>query len=223
MDAATGCRRLRKARSHPGGCASLARGALRAVLGGQAPRAPYSGRMALGATIHTFTVQLADVDRGVYEELSLRVARHPSETAAFMLTRVLAYCLEYEEGIVFTEGVSATDEPAVLVRDLTGRITAWIEVGAPDAERLHYGSKLADRTAVYTHRDPAKVMAPWAGKRIHDSGAISVFSFDPGFIDDAVTALDRRNTMTLSVTERELYLDLNGTSLSTPVHEHRLD
>jgi hypothetical protein len=50
-----------------------------------------------------------------------------------------------------------------------------------------------------------------------------VFSFDPGFIDDAVTALDRRNTMTLSVTERELYLDLNGTSLSTPVHEHRLD
>ncbi|MGL4256988.1 MAG: YaeQ family protein [Microbacterium sp.] len=177
--------------------------------------------MALGATIHTFTVQLADVDRGVYEELALRVARHPSETGAFMLTRVLAYCLEYEEGIVFTEGVSATDEPAVLVRDLTGRITAWIEVGAPDAERLHYGSKLADRTVVYTHRDPAKVMAPWESKRIHDAGAIRVHSFDPGFVDAAVAAIDRRNTMTLSVTERELYLDLNGTSLSTAVHEHR--
>lgn len=178
--------------------------------------------MALGATIHTFTVQLADVDRGVYDELSLRVARHPSETEAFMLTRVLAYCLEYEEGISFTEGVAATDEPAVLVRDLTGRITAWIEVGAPDAERLHYGSKLADRTVVYTHRDPAKVMAPWAGKRIHEADEIRVHSFDPGFIDAAVAAIDRRNTMTLSVTERELYLDLNGTSLSTPVHEHRL-
>ncbi|MFD0790455.1 YaeQ family protein [Microbacterium insulae] len=179
--------------------------------------------MALGATIHTFTVQLADVDRGVYEELVLRVARHPSETDAFMLTRVLAYCLEYEEGIAFSEGIPATDEPAVLVRDLTGRITAWIEVGAPDAERLHYGSRLADRTVVYTHRDPAKVMAPWAGKRIHDAESLRVYSFDEGFIAAAVDVIDRRNTATLSVTERELYLDLNGTMLTTSLHEHRID
>src|SRR4029079_3563909 len=121
--------------------------------------------MALGATIHTFTVQLADVDRGVYEELPLRVARHPSETDAFMLTRVLAYCLEYEEGIAFSEGVAATDEPAVSVRDLTGALVAWIEVCAPDAARLHTGSMQAERTVVYTHRDPDKVAAAWTGKR----------------------------------------------------------
>jgi uncharacterized protein YaeQ len=178
--------------------------------------------MALGATIHSFSVQLADVDRGVYEDLALRVARHPSETEAFMMTRVFAYCLEYEEGVGFSEGISATDEPAVLVRDLTGRITAWIEVGAPDADRLHYGSKLADRTAVYTHRDPAKVMAAWAGKRIHRADDLRVYSFDPGFIDACVAALDRRNTMTLSRTEGVLYAELNGTTLTTAVHEHRL-
>ena len=179
--------------------------------------------MALGATMYTFTVQLADVDRGVYDEFNLRVARHPSETDAYMVTRLLAYCLEYEEGIAFSEGISSTAEPAVVVRDRTGHLTAWIEVGAPDAERLHYGSKLADRTVVYTHRDPAKVMAPWAGKRIHDAEAIRLFSFDPGFIDAAVAVIDRRNTMTLSVTERELYLDLNGTTLNSAVHEHRID
>lgn len=179
--------------------------------------------MALGATIHTFTVQLADVDRSVYEELVLRVARHPSETEAFMITRLLAYCLEYEEGIAFSEGISSTDEPAVLVRDLTGALTVWIEVGAPDADRLHYASKLADRTVVYTHRDPAKVMAPWAGKRIHQADAITLHSFDPGFIDAAVAALDRRNTVTLSVTERELYLDINGTSLSSALHDHHME
>ena len=136
--------------------------------------------MAVGATIHTFAVQLADVDRGVYDDFTLRVARHPSETDAFMVTRVLAYCLEFEEGIAFSEGISSTDEPAVLVRDLTGRITAWIEVGAPDADRLHYGSKLADRTTVYTHRDPAKVIALWTGKRIHRAESITLHSFDPG-------------------------------------------
>lgn len=174
--------------------------------------------MAIGAVIHTFEVQLADVDRGVYEDLTLRVARHPSETDAFMVTRVLAYCLEYEDGIAFSEGISSTDEPAVIVRDLTGRLTAWIEVGAPDAARLHHGSKLADRTAVYTHRDPAKVAAAWAGKRIHDASAVILYSFDPGFIDAAVAALARRNTLTLSVTERRIYLELNGTTLSSAVH-----
>ncbi|MFY9713965.1 MAG: YaeQ family protein [Microbacterium sp.] len=179
--------------------------------------------MAIGAMIHTFTVQLADMDRGVYDDFTLRVARHPSETDAYMLTRVLAYCLEYGEGITFGDGISSTDEPAVLVRDLTGRILTWIEIGAPDAERLHHGSKLADRITVYTHRDPAKVMAPWAGKRIHQSEALTLHSFDPGFIDSAVREIERRNTLTLSATERELYLDLNGTTLTSAVHEHRLE
>lgn len=176
--------------------------------------------MALGATMHTFDVQLADTDRGVYEDFSLRVARHPSETDAYMVTRLLAYGLEYTEGIVFSEGISQTDEPAVLVRDMTGAIMAWIEVGAPDAERLHYGSRLAERTVVYTHRDPAKVMAPWAGKKIHHADAIRVYSFDPGFVESVVPHLARRNTVTLTVTEQQLYLDLNGTSLSSSIHEH---
>jgi uncharacterized protein YaeQ len=178
--------------------------------------------MALGATIHTFAVQLADVDRSVYEDLTLRVARHPSETDAFMLTRVIAYCLEYEEGIAFSEGISSTDEPAVLVRDLTGRIVAWIEVGAPDAARLHHGSRLAERTVVYTHRDPAKLLDSWAGKRIHRAEAIVLHSFDPGFIDAAVAALERRNTMSLSITEGRLYLELNGVTSSCAVHDHRV-
>jgi uncharacterized protein YaeQ len=179
--------------------------------------------MAAGAVIHTFAVQLADVDRGVYEDLALRVARHPSETDAFMMTRVLAYCLELEDGIAFSEGISTTDEPAVVVRDLTGRLVAWIEVGAPDADRLHHGSKRADRTAVYTHRDPLKVRAAWSGKRIHRAEEIALYSFDPGFVDAAVAVLERRNDMVLSVTERRLYLELNGTTLSSAVHEHRLD
>ncbi|GGM38934.1 YaeQ family protein [Microbacterium saperdae] len=178
--------------------------------------------MAIGSTMHTFDVQLADMDRGVYDDFSLRVARHPSETDAYMLTRILALGLEYTEGIVFGDGISSTEEPAVVVRDLTGQITAWIEVGAPDAERLHYGSRLAERTVVYTHRDPAKVMAPWAGKKIHRSDAIRVYSFDPGFIDAAVPLIARRNTITLTVTEQVLFLDLNGTSSTTTIHEHEL-
>lgn len=179
--------------------------------------------MAIGSTILVFTVQLADVDRGVYEDLTLRVARHPSETDAFMLTRILAYCLEYREGIEFGGGVSTTDEPAVLAKDLTGKITAWIEVGSPDASRVHFGSKLADYTAVYTHRDPQKVLASWEGKTIHRAEHVVLRSFDPRFIDEATRALERRNTLSVSVTEGELYFELNGVSLVTTVQTHPIE
>jgi uncharacterized protein YaeQ len=95
-------------------------------------------------------------------------------------------------------------------------------VGAPDAARLHFGSMQAARAVVYTHRDPAKVAAPWAGKRIHRADEISLFSFDPGFIDGAVAALERRNAMTLSIMERRIYLELNGQTSESPIHEQRI-
>ena len=175
--------------------------------------------MATGVVMHTFDVTLADVDRGVYDELSLRMAQHPSETSRFMVTRLLAYCLEFGDGIVFSEGVSATDEPAVLVRDVTGSLTAWIEVGAPDAERLHRGSKLADRTAIYSHRDPARLLPTWAGKKIHRADQIVLRTFDPGFIGAVAAAVARRNSVTLSLIDGQVYCDINGQSLSSALHE----
>lgn len=178
--------------------------------------------MASGSTIYNFTIQLADVDRNVYAGFDLRLARHPSETAGFMLARVLAYCLEYREGIVLTDGIGAVDEPAVLVRDLTGQITAWIEVGSPDAERLHRGSKLAGTSAIYTHRDPTPLLAQLAVKKIHRGAEIPVYSFDRPFMENAAESLQRRSKLAVSVTERQLYLDVDDQHFSTVIEEQRL-
>ena len=82
--------------------------------------------MALTSTVHVFDLSVSDVDRGVYESVSLKVARHPSETAEYMLTRVLAYALELQEGLAFSAGLAAADEPALWVRDLQGTLQAWI-------------------------------------------------------------------------------------------------
>jgi uncharacterized protein YaeQ len=176
----------------------------------------------LSATIYNFETELSDVDRGVYESFSVRLARHPSETPEFMVTRFLAYCLEYTEGISLTEGISAGDEPAVLVRDLTGRITAWIEVGMPDAQKLHRGSKLAGRAAVYTHRNIAKVLEELNGSRIHQAAQIPIYEFGRGFIEQVAAAIDRREQVTMSINERQLHLDLSGRPYSTDIAEHRL-
>ena len=75
--------------------------------------------MALQATIYNFDIELADSDRGVYESLALRVARHPSESEDHLITRLLAYLLEFVDGIAFSRGISDPDEPAIAVRDLT--------------------------------------------------------------------------------------------------------
>lgn len=178
--------------------------------------------MAQGATIYSVAVELADMDRGVYESLDLRLARHPSESAEYLVARLLAYCLEYGEGIMFSQGIGAGDEPAVLVRDLTGQVTAWIEVGLPDAERLHRGSKLAGRAAVYTHRDPTQLLAQLAGRRIHRAEAIPIYALDRRFVAELVGLIDRRCAMTLSVTERQLYVELAGHALAAELAEHRI-
>lgn len=178
--------------------------------------------MALSATLYNFLIELSDIDRGVYETLDLRVAKQPSETVEYMLMRVLAYCLEYEEGIEFTQGVAAGSEAAIYVRDPTGSITAWIEVGLPDAERLHRGSKLAERAAVYTHRDVAQLLAQYAGKKIHRSDEIPIYAFDRRVIEEAATWIERRSTLTVSVSERQLYLLIGDKNATLDVIEHRI-
>ncbi len=178
--------------------------------------------MAQTATIYTLTIDLSDMDRGVYETLDLRVARHPSETVEYMVVRILAYCLEYQEGIEFTEGVSSADEPALVVRDLTGRITGWIEVGMPDANRLHRGSKLAGRAAVYTHRDPRQVMAQFEGQKIQRSAEIPIRTFDRHLIEELAAILDRRTSMSISVSQGELYISIADRNVTLPIVEHRI-
>jgi uncharacterized protein YaeQ len=178
--------------------------------------------MALSATLYQLTVDLSHVDRGVYQTLDLRVARHPSESAEYMLARVLAYCLEFQDGIVFTEGVSSGDEPAVVVRDLTGRLTAWIEVGLPTAERLHRGHKLAGRAAVYTHRDVRQWLGQVAGARIHRAEAIPVVALDPATIEAAVAHLERRTALVVSVMDGQLFLTIGDAQWTIPLVVHRL-
>jgi uncharacterized protein YaeQ len=176
--------------------------------------------MALTATLYNLTVQLADIDRGVCETLELRMARHPSETRDYMLTRALAYCLEYQDGIAFSAGVAAVDEPAVVVRDLTGRLIAWIEVGAPDADRLHRGSKLAGRAAIYTQRDPVQLLAQLDGRKIHRAHEIPIYSFGRGFIEAVAQTIERRTQLSISVTERQLYLEVDGKTFTARIEAH---
>ncbi|HLX80576.1 MAG TPA: YaeQ family protein [Burkholderiales bacterium] len=179
--------------------------------------------MALSATIYNFAIGLSDVDRSVYETLQLKVARHPSESVEYLATRVLAYCLEFAEGISFSRGLSSPGEPVIAVRDLTGVIQSWIEVGSPDAARLHKASKAAPRVALYTHRAPALMLRQLAGEKIHRAGALEIYAFEREFLAGFAARLERRVAFDLSVTDRHLFLSIGGATLSGNIERIRLD
>ena len=170
--------------------------------------------MALTATIYNFDIELADSDRHVYESLSLRVAQHPSESEEFLVTRVLAYLLEYSEGIEFSRGVSDPDDPAVAVRDLTGRIRTWIDIGTPDAARLHKAAKSGARVVVYTHKNPDQFLRQLSGEKIHRSDELELYAMDRALIAALAARLERRVAFSVSITDRELYVSIGTDTLT---------
>jgi len=179
-------------------------------------------RLVASSLLYTFEIELSDVDRGVYEALSLRVACHASETAEHLVARVLAYCLEFTEGLSFGPGLAEPDQPSLAVRDLTGALQAWIDVGAPDAARLHKASKAAPRVAVYTHKDPDVLLRQCAGERIHRGESIRLHGFDRALIAGLAARLERRTAFSLAVADRHLHVTVGDETLSGELTLHSL-
>lgn len=177
-------------------------------------RRPERGWVARTSTIFRFDIDLADADRDIYESLSLHVACHASESDEYLVARVLAYALESTEGIAFTRGLSEPEWPAILVRDLTGAVRSWIEIGTPDAARLHRACKASPRVAVYVQKDPTQWLRTLAGERIHRRDVLELYAIDRTLIDGLVARLDRRMSFALSVTDRELTLSLESATLT---------
>ncbi len=177
--------------------------------------------MALTATIYRVSVELAHIDRGVYETLDLRLARHPSETLDYMATRLLAYCLEYTEGIVLTDGVSsrrrAGDPRARSHRQAHGVDRDRPAVVGTAASRPQAGGA---RRRLHPPRHHAGA-GELNGHGIHRAADIPVVELDRAFVTALAESLDRRSTMSLSVTEGTLYVELDGRHLESQLVTHR--
>lgn len=166
--------------------------------------------MAQTATLHNVRIALNDSDRGVYETLDLRVARHPSETLPYLLTRTLAYCLLWEPEIAFSKGLSTVDEPPVWVKTLDGRVTLWVEVGHPSADRLHKASKLSERVVVCTAHNPSVLRKTLAGERIHRVEQLELIALPPQLITALEPKVERRMDWDVVLTGGQLYVTAGG-------------
>jgi uncharacterized protein YaeQ len=101
------------------------------------------------------------------------------------------------------------------VRDATGVLLAWIDVGLPSAERLHKAAKAARRVALYTTVDAAHVRREASQRAIHRASDIEVVHLDPAFVDAIGAKLERTSALGLTRNDGHLYAEIGGVSLST--------
>ena len=153
--------------------------------------------MALKPTIYKLKITLVDTDRDNYDTLNLTVAQHPSETLERMMARVLAFCINAQEYLVFTKGLCAVEEPDIWACTLDDRISLWIDVGEPAVDRVRKATRLSEEVRVYSFNSKSDTW--WEqGQAQFSEMPVSVFQF-PWEDIQALAALVKR-TMNLSVT-----------------------
>ncbi len=107
--------------------------------------------MALKSTIFKVTLEIADLDRPYYQTHTLTIARHPSETDERMMVRILVFALHAQDSLNFGKGISSEGEPDLSIKDLTGSIESWIDVGLPDEKLVRRACGQAQRVFIYTY------------------------------------------------------------------------
>ena len=155
--------------------------------------------MAISATLYRFQLELADIDRNVYESLDLRVPRHPSEDDERMVVRVLALAIAHEPGLEFGRGLSNVEDATIWRRSLTGEIETWVDIGMPSAERLHRASKRAGRVVVVTRKAESLLRKEWSSRSVHRAEALELIRLDPVLVRDLAEALERSVTWYITI------------------------
>jgi uncharacterized protein YaeQ len=158
--------------------------------------------MALRSTIYRADLSVSDLDREVYAKYSLTLARHPSETEARLMVRLLAFALYSDDDLRFGRGLSTEDEPALWKRDPTGGIDLWIDVGLPDTKEIRKATGRARHVIVVAYGE--RRAAEWWSMSAADLERIENLSV-LRLADDVTSALESlaARSMEVSCTVQE--------------------
>lgn len=161
--------------------------------------------MALKPTIYKLKIMVSDMDRDYYEAMALTVAQHPSETIERMMVRVLAYCLNAQEQLSFTKGLSAVDEPDVWLKTLDDQLSLWIDVGEPAVDRIKKALRLSSAVKIYSFN--SKSDSWWSQHQAHFVlMPASVFQFKWEQIQALAALVERTMDFSLTITESSIYI-----------------
>lgn len=165
-----------------------------------------------------FQLNVSDIDRDFYDTLDFRAARHPSETSPYLLTRAIAFALNYSRNLEFSpSGLGDPDQPAIRRLSDNGINELFIEIGNPSARRLHKASKTAKQVLVFTYKNPELLLSEIRGGEVHRAEEIKIFALDAGFLDELESHLQKNNVWTLLHQDSRLDVSGDGWSASTDI------
>ena len=161
--------------------------------------------MALKPTIYKFEINLSDLDRGVYDQLNLTVAQHPSESVERMMARILAFCCNAGPGVQFTKGVSATDEPDIWQHDLSGQLQLWIDIGEPSFDRIKKSARQSGQLKIYSINTKSDI---WWSKTEDKVRTLPIEVFQLQWTELVALAklVDRTNLLHITIADNECFV-----------------
>jgi uncharacterized protein YaeQ len=182
--------------------------------------------MALPSKLYRFKIELSDLEKSIYPSLDLRVAQHPSESMQYLITRVLAYALSYEEGLEFSAGgLSDPDSPCLRVLNpgagMGSDVQVWIEIGNPSERKLHKASKAAGKVKVYTYKDPEVLMNEVRNHQIHRKEDLEIYSISSQFLERVMLKMKKENRWTLIYNDGVIMLNSDDMTEETELKRHR--
>ena len=164
--------------------------------------------MAIKPTIFKFRISLSDLSRDYYDTLNLTIAQHPSETTERMMTRVLAYCINAQEFLTFTKGLSNVDEPDIWARTLDEQISLWIDIGEPAFDRIKKACRQAQAVKVYSFNTKSDVWWDQDASKFNQLAA-SYYRFEWSDILTLAQLVERTMDFSVTITDDSAYIATN--------------
>lgn len=179
--------------------------------------------MALPSKLYRFKIELSDLEKATYQSLDFRVAQHPSESLTYLLTRVFAYALSYEEGIEFSSaGLADPDGATIKVMNPNGGHKVWIEIGNPSARKVHKASKASDKVKIYTYKDPQVLLNELNSEPIHRKDELEIFSISSNFLDQLEKQMQKENRWSVINMDGSIMVNGEGFDLQCDIQRHQM-
>jgi len=174
---------------------------------------------------YSFSVALTNTDRGLYERLRVKAAKHPYESLRHLFARMLAYTHCYEPGLEFSQGLYEPKQPTMWKKDVLGKLLIWAEVGVPEKKKLQH--------AVREHREGTRhVIYFYEQGHVEDfchsclrgsssnwAAPIEFYEIDLERLGEAVELLGTRTSWEETFVDEVLYLVMNGREFETTVSQ----
>lgn len=170
-------------------------------------------------TIYKLRIAISDFNRDYYDSVNLTVALHPSETVERMMVRIVAYCLNAQDNITFTKGLSKIEEPDIWVKTLDDLITLWVEVGEPAPERIKKSSRLAPEVKIYSFNSKSNTWWEQSKNKVNPFKNVQFYQFDWQQIKTLATFAKRTMDWSLSISGDTVYITAENQECELEIRE----